>query len=73
MLVLGQAYLPMLSSEVGEIALAPEILLHHLHSTASVDGLPHVRPVNVVAGGLAALFVQPDGAAGSLAAMLYDG
>ena len=73
MLVLGQAYLPMLACEVGEIALAPEILLHHLHSSASVDGLPHVGPVDVVAGGLAALLVQPDGAAGSLTAMLDNG
>ena len=72
-LVLRQAYLPMLAREVGEITLAPEIPLHHLHGAASVHGLPHIRPVDVVAGGPAALLVQPDGAAGSLAAMLNNG
>ena len=72
-LVLWQAYLPMFAREIGEIALAPEILLHHLYRPAPVDSLPHICPVDVVSGGLAALLVQPDGTAGGLAPMLNDG
>ena len=72
-LVLRQAYLPMFTCKVGDIALAPEIFLHHLHGAASDDGLPHVGSVDVVAGGLSSLLVQPDGAAGGLAAMLNNG
>ena len=63
----------MLPREVGEIALAPEIFLHHLYCPAPVDSLPHIRPVDIVAGGLAALLVHPDRAAGGLAPMLNDG
>ena len=72
-LILWQAYLPVFACEIGEIALAPEIPLHHLHGSASIDGLPHICPVDVVAGGLAALLVQPDGTAGGLTAMLNNG
>ena len=63
----------MLAREVGEIALAAEILLHHFHGAAAVDGVPHVRPVDVVPSRLFALLIQPYGAAGGFAAMLNDG
>ena len=71
-LVLGQAYLPMLAREVGEIPFAAEVLFHHFHGSASVHSLLHVRPINIVAGGFSALLIQPDGTAGGLAAMFDD-
>ena len=61
MLILGQSYLPVLARKVGDIPLAPEIVLHIVGCAAEIYRLPHIGTVDIVAGGLAAFFIQPYG------------
>ena len=73
MLVLGQAYLPVLARKVGDIPLAPEIVLHIVGCAAEVYRLLHIDTVDIVAGGLSALLIQPHGTGGGFVGLLNDG
>ena len=73
MLILGQAYLPVLSSEVGDIPLAPEIVLHIVGCAAEVYRLLHIGTVDIVTGGLAAFLIQPHKTGGGFVGLFNDG
>ena len=59
MLILGQAYLPVLARKVGDIPFSTEIVLHIVGCAAEVYRLPHIGTVDIVAGRLAAFLIQP--------------
>lgn len=73
MLILGQAYLPVLARKVGDIPLAPEIALHIVGRAAEIHCLPHIGTVDIVAGRLAAFLVQPNGTGGGFVGLFNDG
>ena len=71
--IFRQTDFPVPARKVGDIPLAPEIVLHIVGCAAEVHRLPHIGTVDIVAGGLAAFLVQPHGTRGGFLGLLNDG
>ena len=71
--ILGQTYLPVPTGKVGDIPLAPEIVLHIVGRAAEIHRLLHIGTVDIVAGRLAAFLIQPYRTGGGFTGLFNDG